>query len=128
MRALEADLKRDHGLTLAQYDVLLNLWLSPDKRMRMSELARAVQYSSGATTKLLSPLVKNGLVTRESDEDDRRSVYAALSVTGRQVFRRAGREHLPAVEREFAVHVHESELTPVRRFLRRIAEGDSPSR
>jgi hypothetical protein len=47
MRALERDLKRDFGLTAAQYDVLLKLAGVPGCRMRMSELAGALLYSSG---------------------------------------------------------------------------------
>ena len=56
MRAIEAELRSEHGLTLAQYDVMLHLWMTKGSGMRMSELAHAVQYSSGAATKLIAPL------------------------------------------------------------------------
>lgn len=123
MRAIETELKRDHGLTLAQYDVLLNLWTAPKRRLRMSELAQAVQYSSGAATKLIAPLVKAGLVSRVVDESDRRSAHVTLTSKGRRVFVRAGRDHLPAIQREFAQHLPARDAEVIGSFLRRIAEG-----
>src|SRR5690349_14775669 len=76
-RALETELKRNHGITSAQYDVLLHLGRAPDRKLRMSEVAGAILYSSGAATKLLDSLVRAGLVVRESSPDDRRTVWAA---------------------------------------------------
>lgn len=122
MRALERDLRRDAGITAAQYDVLVHLSRAEGGRLRMSELAGAVQYSSGAATKLLDPLVRDALVRREPDPDDRRTVYAVITDEGRATYARAGRDHLKGIQREFGVHLPADELDGVRAFLRRLAD------
>jgi DNA-binding MarR family transcriptional regulator len=124
MRALERELRRDAGITAAQYDVLVHLSRAPGGRLRMSELAESVQYSSGAATRLLDPLVRAGLVVREQAEPDRRAVHAVLTDEGRAVLSRAGRHHLKAIQREFGAYLPDDELAAVRRFLARVAAPD----
>jgi DNA-binding MarR family transcriptional regulator len=124
MRALERDLKREFGLTGAQYDVLFRLAETPGCRMRMSDLARALLYSSGAATKLLDPLVTAGLACRETDPADRRTVYAAITDAGRDRLGAANREHLKAIQREFGAHLPTDEITTVAAFLARLAHPE----
>lgn len=123
MRALERDLKRDFGLTAAQYHVLLKLAGVPGCRMRMSGLASALFSRSGAATKLLDPLVAAGLACREPDPADRRTVYAALTNAGRERLGAANRDHLKAIQREFGTHLRPDEVATVAAFLRRLAGG-----
>jgi DNA-binding MarR family transcriptional regulator len=122
MRALERDLRRDAGMTVTQYDVLVHLSGADGGRLRMSELTGAVQYSSGAATKLLDPLVRDGLVRREPAPDDGRSVYAVITDEGRAAVGHAGRDHLKGIQREFGRHLQAEELDQVRAFLRRLAD------
>src|SRR4029078_1714201 len=42
VRDLDRELEAQHGLPLTQYEVLLHLDRAPDRRLRMSELARFV--------------------------------------------------------------------------------------
>lgn len=126
MRALERDLRREAGITGAQYDVLVHLSRADDGRLRMSDLAGAVQYSSGAATKLLDPLVRAGLVRRERDANDRRTVYAAITDEGRATFAHVGRDHLRGIQREFGALLPAEELPEVSRFLQRLAEPPAP--
>lgn len=116
-------LKRDFGLTAAQYHVLLKLAGVPGCRMRMSGLASALFSRSGAATKLLDPLVAAGLACREPDPADRRTVYAALTNAGRERLGAANRDHLKAIQREFGTHLSPDEVVTVAAFLRRLARG-----
>ena len=88
----------------------------------MSEVAGAILYSSGAATKLLDSLVRAGLVVRESSPDDRRTVWAALTPAGKDLFVKAGRQHVEGIKREFAAYLRDDELEPVHRFLQRLAD------
>jgi len=45
---LEAALLRDHDLTLASYDVMLQLSWAPDGRLRPVDIARFEEYSDRA--------------------------------------------------------------------------------
>ncbi|MDD3852314.1 MAG: MarR family transcriptional regulator [Syntrophomonadaceae bacterium] len=82
------------GITLGQSFVLYSL-LERDGRS-VKDIAAAVQLDSPAVTGLVDRLVKEGLVIRSEDPDDRRSVNVFLTDRGLQV----ANESL-AITREF---------------------------
>ncbi|WP_258933805.1 hypothetical protein [Nesterenkonia pannonica] len=49
MHELEQELRDGHGLSLSEYDVLHRLQDADEHCLRMSELARALLYSTGAS-------------------------------------------------------------------------------
>ena len=49
MAVLEREMQRGAGITLSQYDVLLRLAEAPGGRLKMSDLADAVLYSTGGS-------------------------------------------------------------------------------
>jgi hypothetical protein len=61
VRALDAELEREHGLPLTSYDGLIQLSLAPDRRLRMFELADAVVLSRSGLTRLVDRLGCSGL-------------------------------------------------------------------
>ena len=82
VRALDAELEREHGLPLSSYDVLIQLSLVPDRRLRMFELADAIVLSRSGLTRLVDRLERAGLVERERGEADPRQMYARLTDRG----------------------------------------------
>jgi hypothetical protein len=56
VRALDAELEREHGLPLSSYDVLIQLALAVDRRLRMFELADAIVLSRSGLTRLVARL------------------------------------------------------------------------
>src|SRR2546428_13610720 len=52
-RALSARLEAEHGLTLNDYDVLVQLYYAPDQRMRPLDLARTGLLTASGITRLL---------------------------------------------------------------------------
>jgi DNA-binding MarR family transcriptional regulator len=121
LRALERDLQREHDLSLAEYDVLVQLNRAPDRRLRMGELAEALLFSSGGLTRLLDRLEQDGLVARERMPEDKRGVYAVLTETGRSRLRLAARTHIRGIERYFSAALPDDELPAVAAFLTRLA-------
>jgi DNA-binding MarR family transcriptional regulator len=120
---LDASLRREHGLTLAEYDVLINLHWSPGRRLRMAALAGAVHFSLGGMSKLVRRLETQGLVRREPDPDDGRAWFAALTPAGEQVLTAARGTHLADVRRLFLDHVDADELDVLARVWRRVLAG-----
>ena len=57
-RVLEAELVADQQLSLAAYDVLVQLAEAPERRLRMTELADAVLLSRSGVTRLVDRLEK----------------------------------------------------------------------
>lgn len=82
---IERQLKRDGGLSHAEFEVLLRLSAAEGERMRMSDLAREVMVSKSRLTYQVTQLERAGLVKRTGCESDRRSVWAELTDEGTAV-------------------------------------------
>jgi DNA-binding MarR family transcriptional regulator len=80
--AFERELQARHGLSLAEYLVLLRLSDAQAHRMRMAEMAEAVAMSKSGATRLIDRLEQQGLVQRIPCPEDRRSVWACLTQKG----------------------------------------------
>ncbi len=117
----DARLREAHGLSLAWYDVLLELSAAPRGRLTMSELGGRVVLSRSRVSRVVDEMAGAGLVTREANPDDGRSAYAALTRAGRAAFRAAAPGYLGLVERHVAGDLSEAELETLARLLDRIA-------
>lgn len=124
MKTFQAELKRDFALTVPQYDALLRLSLEPRRSVRMSEVAEAMLYSSGAATKVFDRLVDRGLVERTTDPGDKRAVAVRLTAQGKQLIRRAKVAHGASIAREVGPFASATERRHVMAFLRRVAGQD----
>jgi DNA-binding MarR family transcriptional regulator len=101
IRALEAELLAEQQLSLAAYDVLVQLVEAPGHRLRMTELADAVLLSRSGVTRLVDRLEKAGLVSRCPVAGDGRGVAAEITEAGVNRLRTASRTHLTGVMRHF---------------------------
>jgi len=82
MRALDEGLRAHHGISVAEFDVLITLFNAPDKRLRMADLARSVALSPAGLTHLVTRLERERLLAREVDPADRRGYHTVLTETG----------------------------------------------
>ncbi|WP_033290944.1 MarR family winged helix-turn-helix transcriptional regulator [Amycolatopsis jejuensis] len=78
-------------LTYPQYLVMLALW--EQDRQQVKELGAALSLDSGTLSPLLKRLEKAGLITRERQADDERSVRIQLTEEGTAL--RAKAERIP---------------------------------
>jgi DNA-binding MarR family transcriptional regulator len=78
-----------HGISFADFVLLLHLGRAPGSRLRRVDLATELGLTGSAVTRALIPLEKIGLVTREPDPRDARVGYAVLSRSGQRVVREA---------------------------------------
>lgn len=101
LRRLDDELQASHGLSLAEYDALLQLVNAPDRRLRMSILAERVLLSRSGITRLVDRLVAAGMVERTTCTTDARGAEAALTQRGLDHLRDASRTHLEGVGRLF---------------------------
>ena len=100
-RALERELVAEQRLSLAAYDVLVQLAEAPGRRLRMTDLADAVLLSRSGVTRLVDRLERAGLVARERTTDDGRGVVATLTECGLDRLRQASVTHLDGIVRHF---------------------------
>jgi DNA-binding MarR family transcriptional regulator len=78
--------------TLPRFDYLAQLERHPDG-LRMNVLSRYLMVTGGNVTGLTDQLVKEGLVERIDDPEDRRSWLVALTDKGRKSFAAMAAEH-----------------------------------
>lgn len=112
-RTLDAELRTEHGISMADYDVLLRLNRAPERTLRMSELAERVMMSPSGLTRVVDRLVKAGLVQRDRVENDARGMLARLTDQGRQVLRRAAKTHLRGIREHFTGRLSQTQLRNV---------------
>jgi DNA-binding MarR family transcriptional regulator len=125
-RSLETELIADQRLSLAAYDVLVQLAETPDHRMRMTELADAVLLSRSGVTRLVDRLERAGLVGRQRADRDGRGVVAVLTQLGQERLRAAAGTHLDGVVRHFAAALEPDELDLLGRVCDRLV-GEEPA-
>lgn len=90
-RRLMDEIHDRHGLTPAQFDILLRLVRTDEHRMPMTRLAHEAAFTSGGFTKVADRMVAAGLVERERCDDDRRVIYIRLTTRGRKLAEEARR-------------------------------------
>jgi DNA-binding MarR family transcriptional regulator len=96
-RALDAQLQRDAGISLAAYVVLAMLSESPNHSRRMTDLARRANQSQSRLSHTVARLEERGWVRRERSADDGRGNVAVLTDTGWDVVRKLAPGHVDAV-------------------------------
>ena len=113
----------DLGLTYPQYLVLLALWERDGRQVR--ELGADLHLDSGTLSPLLKRLEAAGLVRRERQADDERSVRVSLTEEGTALRERA--VGIPAVIGE-AIALDEAGLARLRTELDRLSASVSAYR
>ncbi|MGR3939104.1 MarR family winged helix-turn-helix transcriptional regulator [Streptomyces sp. BRA346] len=103
-RLLTYQLERDlqpFGLTMNDYEILVNLSESEEHRMRMSDLASATLQSKSRLSHQITRMENAGLVRRENCESDRRGLYAVLTEHGWDTMRKVAPHHVESVRKHF---------------------------
>ena len=120
---IEADL-RPFGIDRAEYEILVVLSESEDRRMRMAELAAAVYQSRSRLTHTITRMEKANLVQRRSCPTDRRGVWAELTTEGLDLIRVAAPTHVETVRRNFVEVMSEEEYAAVGRVFSAVVAAD----
>lgn len=94
---LNRQLQADSGLSLSDFDVLVQLTDQPRKRIRVGELAEALQWEKSRASHHLARMQRRGLIERKTCPDDARGSYIALTRNGRRAIERAAPAHVDTV-------------------------------
>src|ERR1022692_4547641 len=82
VRVLDAELVAEHGMTTRDYEVLLYLAQTPDRRLPMSALAESTMLTRSGITRLVDGLVASAMIQRVACPNDARVSYAQLTHSG----------------------------------------------
>lgn len=117
---LDQKLQAEAGMPLRWYDVLLELAGTPDRKLRMTDLAERVVLSRTRVSRLVEEIASAGLVVREQNPQDGRSAYAALTDEGLRRYREAAPAYLAGIEEHFARGLEDRELRMIAKALQRV--------
>ena len=120
-RRLDEELRAEHDLSLAEYDTLLTIAWSPERRIRMRLLADSISCSKSGVTRLIDRLVADGLVERSACVSDARGAEAVLTDAGLERLRAASRTHLRGIDAHFLAAVDPDDLGVIERSMDAVA-------
>jgi len=126
-RELSGRLEAAHGLTMNDYDCMVQLAYAPEQSLRRVDLARSVLLSPSGITRLLDGLEREGWVEKKSCESDARVTYAHLTDAGLAKFKAARKTHLADIEETFGSRFTGDELAAVSSLLGRLLDSDEPA-
>lgn len=98
---LDRELEQAHGVSLAEYDVLVQLDAAGERGLRMAELAEAVLLTRSGLTRLVDRLEQQGLVERSRCPSDARGMHATLTSAGSARLADARATHTGGIRRLF---------------------------
>ena len=78
-----------HGIGFTEFQVMYKLSQAHDLTLRRIELANAIGLSASGVTRLLLPMEKNRLVTKERNARDARVSLVKLTKTGNKILQDA---------------------------------------
>lgn len=122
---LDRELRTEHDLTLAEYEVLMFLSESPDEQLPMAALADRTRITPSALTRRIDRLVTQGYVERVACAADGRVTYAALSKAGRIRLEEAAPTHVRGVREHFVDRLSRTQLEALTQALQ-AAQGPPP--
>lgn len=94
---LARQLQADSNLSVADFEVLVYLTDVPEGRLRVTELARSLQWEKSRLSHHLSRMERRGLVVRENCPSDARGAFAVLTPEGRAAIEAAAPGHVETV-------------------------------
>ena len=110
MRQLDRDLN-PFGLSMHDYEILVELSEAPHRRMGMTELADRTAQSRSRLSHQISRMEAKSLVSRENCEGDKRGTFAVLTQHGAATISEVAPHHVASVRRHFIDQLGSLELT-----------------
>lgn len=117
---LHRQLQADAGLSLQDFDILVQLTDTADGKLRISELAKALNWERSRFSHHYKRMEARGLVEREECPDDARGAFIVLTPAGRTAIEQAAPAHARAVRDLVFDSLSDDELEAVGRFTDRV--------
>ncbi len=124
---LSRDLSERHGLTLSDYEILVRLSESPERSMRMSDLATKTLSSRSRLTHQIDRMVRMGFVERQTCTDDKRGFFAVMTDAGWEKLVSAAPDHVESVRTHLMDTLTPEEFALLGSISRKITAALDPS-
>jgi DNA-binding MarR family transcriptional regulator len=95
--ALNRQLQQDCGLTLPEYEVLVQLSEAPQRRLRPFQVCEALNWEQSRLSHQLTRMERRGLVSRRECAADGRGAFVELTAAGAGAIAAAAPRHVDTV-------------------------------
>lgn len=118
---LSRELQDAFNVTLEDYEILVRLSESPERRVRMSELAEKTLSSRSRLSHQIDRMEKQSLVQRAACADDRRGQWAILTDEGWDLLVAAAPTHVEGVRTHLLDQLTDEEFAQLGKSLMKVA-------
>ncbi|MET9510127.1 MarR family transcriptional regulator [Streptomyces flavidovirens] len=123
---LDRQLQRDAGMPHVYYGLLVQLSQAPQRRLRMTELARTAKITRSRLSHAVARLERNGWVRREDCPSDRRGQNAVLTDEGYAVLKQTAPGHVATVRQAMFDRLTPEQVRQLGEIMQVMAEGLQP--
>ncbi|MEU5630644.1 MarR family winged helix-turn-helix transcriptional regulator [Streptomyces rishiriensis] len=123
---MDRQLQRDAGMPHVYYGLLVKLAECPQRRLRMTELAKHAKITRSRLSHAVARLEKNGWVRREDCPSDKRGQFAVLTDQGLEMLQRAAPGHVAVVRKAVFDRLSPEQLKSLGEIMQIVAEGLQP--
>ncbi|MBM9505096.1 MarR family winged helix-turn-helix transcriptional regulator [Actinacidiphila acididurans] len=120
---LDRQLQRDAGIPHMYYALLSTLSETPDRQLRMTELAERTKITRSRLSHAVARLEGNGWLRRESCASDRRGQVCVLTDAGYEELVRTAPGHVTAVRTAIFDRLTPEQTAALGQISRIIADG-----
>jgi DNA-binding MarR family transcriptional regulator len=119
---LDDDLSRNHGISLAEYEILVRLSEREGHQMRMAQLADAVAHSRSRVTHTVKRLESAGYVKRDRTPEDGRGIVCAMTELGMRLLVNTAPTHVSGVRDHLVDLVSADDYEAMGRVMNAVAD------
>ncbi|MFB2554312.1 MarR family winged helix-turn-helix transcriptional regulator [Herbiconiux liangxiaofengii] len=124
MRQLAAEFP-SNIVSLNEYDVMFNLFIVPQKTLRIRDLGEKVLLTQPSISRLVDRLVARGIIEKTDDPTDGRGTLVRLTDAGVTVYRQAAVVHADSITAHMSGHLSPDELAELARLCDKLRAGVS---
>jgi DNA-binding MarR family transcriptional regulator len=106
-----------HGISFSEFMILYHLSYSTENKMRRIDLANKTGLTASGITRLIAPMVKIGLVTKEANERDARVSFVKIAPTGERILKESA-VGLDSVALDLLTHLDQPQIEASLKTLR----------
>jgi DNA-binding MarR family transcriptional regulator len=122
MDVLDRELRQAHGVSMAEYEILVRLSETSERTLRMAEIAESMQHSRSRVTHTVSRMEKAGLIRRVAAADDRRGVDAVMTDEGWELLQSAAHTHVTGVRAHFVDVADKADFIAMGRVMNAVSD------
>lgn len=126
-RELQAEILTPRGLTMSDFDALLQLSRAEDSRLRRVDLVEPLMLTPSGVTRLLEGLEEAGLVEKVQCDGDARVTWARLTDDGVETLECVGVSYAERLRGLFAGRLDEDEVAQLSELLGKLPGVDNGS-